>query len=315
MNDGKKAKRRALKKFFCVVVIFFGATFVVMAGIMFWQKEKTETETRKIQNVTERATLQSEPEIQKEQNQTEEILWTKESFEETEETEQIEETMDSYHILKEPLDINGITYLIENDTVYAWEDGKKTVVIGKCAGEVLMNETYIYYCLGGAEREMSIRGPIYEDMTLYRYHIKERITEELFYDAEESLMCFPIACDGRYLYMGNSTQYGGTYMGLRVFDLETGETVFTDCTVGAGEIEEIDGKLLVSAVNYPHGANLCLMNKDGTGIQNLSDAPVVQKKVTDSYIFFKEATFTWEMRQCRCNRDGSNKVNLTEWTE
>lgn len=62
-------------------------------------------------------------------------------------------------------------------------------------------------------------------------------------------------CDGTYLYFGLCTQYGGAYYNLSIMNVRTRRVAYTN--YGVSDIRRLsNGKLLVSATEFPHGGSL-----------------------------------------------------------
>ena len=75
-----------------------------------------------------------------------------------------------------------------------------------------------------------------------------------------------------------------------------------------------NGKLLVSATEFPHGGSLAIMNRNGSGRKLITRENVTQVSVKGKYIYYTESKYSWESRKCRCDLNGNNKKALTEWS-
>ena len=123
----------------------------------------------------------------------------------------------------------------------------------------------------------------------------------------------PVACDGTYLYFGLCTQYGGAYRNLSIMNVRTRRVAYTNYDVS--DIRRLsNGKLLVSATEFPHGGSLAIMNRNGSGRKLITRENVTQVSVKGKYIYYTESKYSWESRKCRCDLNGNNKKALTKWS-
>ena len=225
--------------------------------------------------------------------------------------------LDSYKQITEhhTQKIGDVVYSLKYDdetrnyTIYAERDGKKEEFIQNCKSAVVMtNGKYLYYATGSL---VEVRNyPIYENRCIIQYTMESKISETLVCEKEEGMMYTPFACDGNYLYIGIATQYGNAYGAFYVLNLK--DRTLTLGGNEAGDIQEVEGKLLVSATEFPHGGDLYFVNKDGTGYQSLTEEKVSEVEVKEGYIYFTEVR-DMRFRKCRCNLDGTNKEILMDW--
>lgn len=195
--------------------------------------------------------------------------------------------------------------------IYVERDGRKEELIQDCKSSVVVtNGTYLYYATGSFVEVA--RYPIYENRCVNRYTIESGTVEAFVYEKEEGVMYAPFACDDDYLYIGTATQYGGAYGTLYVLSLKDKKLILAGNE--AGDIQEVEGKLLVSATEFPHGGDLYFINRDGTGYQSLTEEKVSEVEIKEEYIYFTEARMDMTFRQCRCRLDGTNKETLTDWS-
>lgn len=211
--------------------------------------------------------------------------------------------------------VGNITYSIKYNgwlghtyTIYKSKNGKKEVLIPNCVSDTFVtNGKYIYYSTG--KYLYSTNYAIYNNRNICRYTIKSGKSEVIKKNKDTGLVYAPFACDGKYLYIGVQTQYAGEYGGLIVINLKTKKSISVKKDVD--KIQNVNGKLLVSATGFPHGGALYLMNRDGTGVKLLTDQNVIKVEVKGKYIYFTESTITWNTKRYKCNLDGSNKQILT----
>lgn len=75
-----------------------------------------------------------------------------------------------------------------------------------------------------------------------------------------------------------------------------------------------NGKLLVSATEFPHGGSLAIMNRNGSGRKLITREKATQVSVKGKYIYYTEAKNSWESRKCRCDLNGNSRKALTKWS-
>lgn len=212
--------------------------------------------------------------------------------------------------------IGSTTYTMKyNDktrtsTVYAKKNGKTKAIIKKCGNNCVTNGKVFYYSTGTHYSYGYL--PNYKNIQIKSYTLSTGKTRTLYTRSGISGMLSPVACDGTYLYFGTGTQYGDAFTDLRVLNLKTGEIISTGCTVSS--IQKVNNKILVSAADYPHGGNLCLLNRDGSGKKMITSNNVISVKVTKKYIYYTEATYSWSTRKCRCKLNGTGAKALTKWS-
>ena len=120
-----------------------------------------------------------------------------------------------------------------------------------------------------------------------------------------------IGCDGTYLYMGYQTQYGDGLGNFAVVNLKKRQIkrLGKDCST----VQSVKNKVLVTAVGFPHGGPVYLINRDGSKCKIISDR-AIKVSVKGRYIYYTEATYDWKTRKCRCDLNGNNKKALTVWS-
>ncbi len=120
-----------------------------------------------------------------------------------------------------------------------------------------------------------------------------------------------IGCDGTYLYMGYQTQYGDGLGNFAVVNLKKRQIkrLGKDCST----VQSVKNKVLVTAVGFPHGGPVYLINRDGSKCKIISDR-AIKVSVKGNYIYYTEATYDWKTRKCRCDLNGNNKKALTAWS-
>lgn len=217
----------------------------------------------------------------------------------------------------ESIEMNGVTYSMiynggeeEAYGYYIYADGSCLPLDCK-SSSVVLNEQYIYYSYGSFESQSNYY--IYSNIILYRYSI-ETMEQVIVYEKNESsVMVSPIVVIGNYLYFGTGTQYVGEYENLSVLDLSSNEVVTVGKAVDAIWQIEGENRLLVSAIGYPHGGPLYLMNPDGAEVVLLTEENVSEVYFGENYIYFTEISIMYDTRQVRCDLDGDNVQYLTQW--
>ena len=194
--------------------------------------------------------------------------------------------------------------------IYMRRNGKIQAVIKDCSGaSFVTNGKVIYYTSGNYYSNGSL--PKYKNIRIKQYSVNSRKSKTLNYKSGPALTTAPIECDGSYLYFANCTQYGGAYGNLCVMNLKTRRIVSTGYDVS--NIRRLsNGRLLVSATEFPHGGQLYLMNRNGTGKKMIS-REIEAVSVKGKYIYYTELTYSWSRRKCRCDLNGNNKKALTRW--
>lgn len=196
--------------------------------------------------------------------------------------------------------------------IYMRRNGKTQAIARDCSGaSFVTNGKVIYYTSG----EFYSYGNLwqYKNIRIKQYSISSRKFKTLLYKSGPAVTSAPVACDGTYLYFGNCTQYGEAYGGLSVMNLKTRKVASVKCDVS--NIRRLsNGKLLVSATEFPHGGNLFLMNRNGTGKKLITRENVTQVSVKGNYIYYTETKYSWESRKCRCDLNGNNRKALTKWS-
>ena len=101
-------------------------------------------------------------------------------------------------------------------------------------------------------------------------------------------------------YFGLCTQYGGAYYNLSIMNVRTRRVAYTN--YGVSDIRRLsNGKLLVSATEFPHGGSLAIMNRNGSGRKLITRENVTQVSVKGKYITTQNRNNSWESRKCRCD--------------
>ncbi len=213
--------------------------------------------------------------------------------------------------------VNGTTYSMKyNDRtnryiVYAAKNGKKKAILNSCSsGSIVINEKYLYY-----ESAVFLRsgnfGGTYKKRKLVQYNLKTRKNKVLISFKGEGPVDSVIGCDGTYIYMGYQTQYGDGLGNFTVVNLKKRQVkrLGKDCST----VQSVKNKVLVTAVGFPHGGPVYLINRDGSKCKIISDR-VIKVSVKGSYIYYTEATYDWKTRKCKCDLNGNNKKALTTWS-
>lgn len=120
-----------------------------------------------------------------------------------------------------------------------------------------------------------------------------------------------MGCNGTYLYLGEQTQYGDGFSGFSALNLKSKQIkrVNADCST----VQTVNGKILVTAVGFPHGGPVYLVKKDGSGCKYITKR-AIKVQVKGKYIYYTEATYDWKVRKCRCDLNGNKKKTLTSWS-
>ena len=120
-----------------------------------------------------------------------------------------------------------------------------------------------------------------------------------------------LGCDGRYLYIGEQTQYGDGFGNFSVLDLKAKS--IKQINKDSSAVQLVKGKVLVNSVGFPHGGPVYLVNKDGSNLKVICDR-AIKVSVKGNYIYYTEATYDWRTRKCRCDLNGNKKKALTAWS-
>lgn len=196
-------------------------------------------------------------------------------------------------------------------TIYAKTNGKSRVLIRDCRSDsIITNGKYIYYAVGNYVSYGYL--PEYTGRRLVRYTISSGKTSIIKSFSGKGWIYAPFACDGTYLYFGMPQQYGGAYDNFSVLNLKNKKTIYLKSR--ASNVQKVKNKLLVSGTNFPHGAPLYLINKNGSGQKYITKENVIEVSIKGNYIYYTEATYTWSTRKCRCDLNGNNQVALTKWS-
>ena len=213
--------------------------------------------------------------------------------------------------------VNGTTYSMKyNDRtnryiVYASKNGKKKAILNSCSsGSIVTNGKFLYYESAAFLRSGSFGGT-YKNLKLVQYNLKTRKNKVLISFRGEGPADSIIGCDGTYLYMGYQTQYGDGLGNFAVVNLKKRQIkrLGKDCST----VQSVKNKVLVTAVGFPHGGPVYLINRDGSKCKIISDR-AIKVSVKGNYIYYTEATYDWKTRKCRCDFNGNNKKALTVWS-
>lgn len=213
--------------------------------------------------------------------------------------------------------VNGTIYSMKyNDRtnryiVYASKNGKKKALLNSCSsGSIVTNGKYLYYESAAFLRSGSFGGT-YKNRKLVQYNLKTRKNKVLISFRGEGLADSIIGCDGTYLYMGYQTQYGDGLGNFAVVNLKKRQIkrLGKDCST----VQSVKNKVLVTAVGFPQGGPVYLINRDGSKCKIISDR-AIKVSVKGNYIYYTEATYDWKTRTCRCDLNGNNKKALTAWS-
>lgn len=198
-------------------------------------------------------------------------------------------------------------------TIYMRRNGKTQALVRDCSGgSFVTNGKVIYYTSGNFYSYGSFGGN-YKNIRIKQYSISSRKSRTLLYKSGPARSLAPVACDGTYLYFGLCTQYGGAYYNLSIMNVRTRRVAYTN--YGVSDIRRLsNGKLLVSATEFPHGGSLAIMNRNGSGRKLITRENVTQVRVKGKYIYYTESKYSWESRKCRCDLNGNNKKALTKWS-
>lgn len=213
--------------------------------------------------------------------------------------------------------VGSTTYLMKyNDktkrySICAQKNGRNRVLVSNCiSGTVVTNGKYLYYEKGTFTRGGAF-GASYENRKIVCLTIRNKSVKGIVNYQSVGKAHSIIGCDGRYLYMGEQTQYGDGFNGFTVYDLKSKQMnqVGTSCST----VQAVKDKVLVTTVGVPHGGPVYLVEKDGSGRKYITQR-AISVKVKGNYIYYTEATYDWQTRKCRCDLNGDNQKALTEWS-
>lgn len=213
--------------------------------------------------------------------------------------------------------VKGTTYSMKYNSrtnryiVYATKNGKKKVVFKNCSsGTIVTNGKFFYYESAAFVRSGNFGGT-YRKRTLMQYNLKTGTNKVLISFGGEGPVDGIIGCDGTYLYMGYETQYGDGMGNFAVVNLETRQIkrLKKDCST----VQKVKNKVLVTAVGFPHGGPVYLINRDGSKCKTICGR-AIKVSVKGNYIYYTEATYDWKTRKCRCDLNGNKKKALTSWS-
>ncbi len=199
-------------------------------------------------------------------------------------------------------------------TIYAEKNGKKAALIKDSISGFVTNGKYIYYTTGTYQRPGATGGGYYKNMSVKRYTISSKKSTVIYKIKGTAEVRMPFACDGTYLYTG--CPYRAAYRDVTVYNLKNKKTVSIKWM--AGELQSVNGKLLVSAVNFRMGGipgSLYLMNRDGTNAKMIAGG-VSSVEVKNQYIYFTQEGYqsgSFKKRSCRCDLNGKNLEVLSGW--
>ena len=213
--------------------------------------------------------------------------------------------------------VNGTTYSMKYNSrthryiVYAAKNGKKKAVLKSCSSSsIVTNGKYLYY-ESTAFISMGSFGGTYRKRKLVQYNLKTGKNKVLISFKGEGHEDSIIGCDGTYLYMGYQTQYGDGLTNFAVVNLKKRQVkrLGKDCST----VQKVKNRVLVTAVGFPHGGPVYLINRDGSKCKTICSR-AIKVSVKGNYIYYTEATYDWKTRKCRCNLNGNNKKALTSWS-
>ena len=165
------------------------------------------------------------------------------------------------------------------------------------------NGKYVYYSTG-TYQSAGITA-YYSNRSVWRYTISSGRKQKMLTNKKTGMAFTPFACDGTYLYIGNQSQYQGEFYGMTVLNLKSGKKKTFSYDVD--RVQNANGKLLVSGCGFPHGAELYLINRDGSKAKRISRDRVTKVTVKGKYIYYTETTETFISKKYRCKLDGKNR--------
>lgn len=213
--------------------------------------------------------------------------------------------------------VNGTTYSMKYNSrthryiVYAAKNGKKKAVLKSCSsGTIVTNGKYLYYESAAFLRSGNFGGT-FRKRKLVQYNLKTGKNKVLISFKGEGPVDSIIGCDGTYLYMGYQTQYGDGMGNFAVVNLKKRQVkrLEKDCST----VQKVKNRVLVTAVGFPHGGPVYLINRDGSKCKTICSR-AIKVSVKGNYIYYTEATYDWKTRKCRCDLNGNNKKALTSWS-
>ncbi len=194
--------------------------------------------------------------------------------------------------------------------IYVEKNGKKSVLAKNCiSGTIVTNGKYIYYESGSFAQRGSF-GYSYKGRKIICMKISTKKVTRITNFRDAGRAHSMMGCDGRYLYIGEQTQYGDGFGNFSVLDLKTKSIKQTNKDSSA--VQSVKGKVLVNSVGFPHGGPVYLVNKDGSNLKVICDR-AIKVSVKGNYIYYTEATYDWRTRKCRCDLNGNKKKALTAW--
>lgn len=228
------------------------------------------------------------------------------------------QTLSSYKKVSENKSqrIGNTTYFMKyNDkikryTVYAKRNSKNYILIRNCSSSsIVTNGNKLYYATGSTISYDFM--PIMNQRHIIVYDIKQRKNKILKKMSGQGRGYGMLACNGKYLYFGTETQYADAKGSISVLNLQTQKVIQAGNT--GSKIQKVKNKLLVSSTGFPHGGELYLINRDGSGHKQITTENVIEVKITNSYIYYTEAKYDWRIRKCKCDLSGNNVRLLTGW--
>ena len=188
--------------------------------------------------------------------------------------------------------VNGTTYSMKYNSrthryiVYAAKNGKKKAVLKSCSsGTIVTNGKYLYYESAAFLRSGSFGGT-YKNRKLVQYILNTRKYLVLISFWGVVPADSIIGCDGTYLYMGYQTQYGDGMGNFAVVNLKKRQIkrLGKDCST----VQSVKNKVLVTAVGFPHGGPVYLINRDGSKCKTICSR-AIKVSVKGNYIYYTEA--------------------------